>query len=1183
MHRPAIICVDDEPAVLASLAVELKQALGQECWIETAVGGEQALRLFQALREQGYEIAIVLSDYGMPGLKGDELLATIHSLSPHTLNIMLSEQVDLAVVSNALRQAKLYRYIAKPWQTEDLTNSVLAALHSFLQTRQREVQIEQLSRRNQELQQEINTLEQAQQTILEKQQYYEQITEFNSAIFYIYDLNQQQNVYVNHELTNILGYSTAEIQAMGAHFLPSLVHPEDLPRLLAGMERFKQMGDTEVLETEYRIRDVRGEWHWFYSRDRIFSRNPDGSPRQSLGTAMDITAQKRAELEILQLNSQLEQRVQARTAALQASQSRFAGMVEIASDAIISIDAQQRITLFNRGAEAIFGYTAMEVLGQPLDLLLPQRYSILHSHYIEQFAHSSQLSRRMGERSEVYGRRRDGSEFPAEASISRLDLEGELVYTVILRDISDRKQIELTLSQQAERERLIADMTRHIHQSLELETILRTTVTEVRQLFQADRVMVYRFLPDWSGTIDVESVVEPWPTVLGSTLKDHCFAEGYIDRYRQGRIQQVADIFQAGLADCHVDFLSHFQVRANLVVPILQDEQLWGLLIAQQCSAPRQWQPWEVALLQQLATQAGIAIQQSQLYQQTRQQAQREEALNRVIQAIRQSLDLKTIFNTAAAEIGKLLGIDQVFIVQYLAEQMAWVHVAQYRADQRLPVTLGLRIPEADNPLSDRLKQLEVVRVNTTFDLSDPINSQLAETFPGHWLLVPLKVNQTLWGSVTLTHHQAGFSWDDTELDLLYAITDQLAIAIQQSQLYERTRKQADREQALNRVMQSIRQTLDLQAIFTTAVTEIGQLLHADRAEIVQYLPEQRLWQHLAEYCCSPDLPSTVGLEIADENNPLAEQLKRLQIVRIQNAQACEDPINRSLAERLPGAWLLMPLQVNGQIWGSLSLIRNMPGQGWHSEEVTLVYTMADQLAIAIQQVKAFEQTQQELRERQRAEIELQNSLKEKISLLQEVHHRVKNNLQVISSLLLLQSRRVDHPQARAILEDSQNRVMAMSLVHQNLYQTHNFAQVGFAEYVRTLTNYLFQSLNVQSEQVTLHTEIDSTAIVPLEKAVPCGLILNELITNALKHGFYAEDQRGDLWINLVVNDNDSLTLRVANNGNPLPTNFSLESSESLGLKLVKVLSEQLNAILEINAEGPTVFSITFNPAADLE
>lgn len=177
-------------------------------------------------------------------------------------------------------------------------------------------------------------------------------------------------------------------------------------------------------------------------------------------------------------------------------------------------------------------------------------------------------------------------------------------------------EAEEVLRQQTERERLVVKIAQRIRQSLNLEEILNTTVSEVRQFLQADRVFIYRFEPDWGGLVVVESVSDDWKPILGSRLKDPTFVSSYVQPYKQGRIQATEDIYAGELTPCYVDFLAEFQVRAALIVPILQGEELWGLLEANHCSSPRQWQQLEINLLKQLATQVAIAIQQSTLFEQ---------------------------------------------------------------------------------------------------------------------------------------------------------------------------------------------------------------------------------------------------------------------------------------------------------------------------------------------------------------------------------------------------------------------------------------------------------------------------------------------------------------------------------------------------------------------------------------
>lgn len=178
------------------------------------------------------------------------------------------------------------------------------------------------------------------------------------------------------------------------------------------------------------------------------------------------------------------------------------------------------------------------------------------------------------------------------------------------------RQTEQALRQQAKREQLVTQISQTIRQSLNLEEILNTTVAEVRQFLATDRVILYRFEADWSGVVLVESVAAEWIPILGTVIEEPCFRDSYVQHYRQGRIRAIEDIHTAGLASCHINLLTRFQVKANLVVPILQGEHLWGLMIAHHCRGPRHWQQAEISLLNQLATQAAIAIQQAELYQQ---------------------------------------------------------------------------------------------------------------------------------------------------------------------------------------------------------------------------------------------------------------------------------------------------------------------------------------------------------------------------------------------------------------------------------------------------------------------------------------------------------------------------------------------------------------------------------------
>ncbi len=185
-------------------------------------------------------------------------------------------------------------------------------------------------------------------------------------------------------------------------------------------------------------------------------------------------------------------------------------------------------------------------------------------------------------------------------------------------DISDRKAAEATQQQRIDRERVVTKIAQRIRQSLHLDEILTTTVEDVRQFLQVDRTIVFQFNPDWDGRVLVESIAEGCLSIQSILIHDPCFEDNYAEPFRKGLVTAKSDIQDGSTSPCHLDMLSSFHVRANLVVPILQDDNLWGLLIAHHCQAPRHWQPMEIELLQQLAVQLGIAIQQASLLEQLR-------------------------------------------------------------------------------------------------------------------------------------------------------------------------------------------------------------------------------------------------------------------------------------------------------------------------------------------------------------------------------------------------------------------------------------------------------------------------------------------------------------------------------------------------------------------------------------
>ncbi|MDZ8052854.1 MAG: GAF domain-containing protein [Aulosira sp. ZfuVER01] len=724
-------------------------------------------------------------------------------------------------------------------------------------------------------------------------------------------------------------------------------------------------------------------------------------------------------------------------------------------------------------------------------------------------------------------------------------------------------------------------------------------------------------------------------------------------------------------------------------------------------------------------------------------QAQQEQTLNRVFQSIRSSLDLSTIFSTAMDEVTQLLDLHQTSIVQYFSERQYWKILVVNHQNELLKNPTGLEIPDEGNPLAAQLKQFQVVQIDGMDSINDPINQKIAEMVPGAWLLTPIVVNGTIWGCLTLVKPIQEAPWKQEELEIARQVADQLAIAIQQAQLYqqmqqelsdreraeaalqqfnqeleqrvqERTaqlnmalsaakmgtwdlnlqtkivqwspeeyalfgfqtdaqgrvldrdgevvspyptfelflscihpddrdyvvqqtrqvieqassyeveyrqirrdgsihwvyargacvldkqgqpvrlagiamditnRKQAEAvlqqqarlEQVLRLVTQEIRQSLDLDAILTTAVTEVRQTLQADRVAVYRFNSDwsgkfivesvASGWVKLVKPNIKKVWEDTYLQETQGGRYKNHENFAVTDIYTVGH-QHCHIALLEQFQAR---AYAIAPIFSGDHLWGLLAIYQNSAPRHWQSWEVELLQQIANQLAIAIQQSELYKQLQIELQERQQIEEQIRASLKEKEVLLREVYHRVKNNMQMVSSLLNLQASSIDDPAVLKLLSESQRRVKTMALVHERLYRSENLARINFATYVQHLVNDLVRSYTSNKSSIRAFIEVEELEL-DLDTAVPCGLIINELVSNALKYAF--PNQQGEIMLQFWLYDPEYYCLIVKDNGIGIPAHIDPQCTISLGMQLIHGLTEQLGGTLQLDRQAGSQFKI---------
>ncbi|WP_103670055.1 response regulator [Pseudanabaena sp. BC1403] len=281
---------------------------------------------------------------------------------------------------------------------------------------------------------------------------------------------------------------------------------------------------------------------------------------------------------------------------------------------VIVLDLEGKIIRFNRECERVTGYYFEEVRNQNFcKIFLPHEEATAVSKTFTRFSNGSLSNSYENHWLTKSGKRR----LISWSTTAVVESENKIAFIIGSGlDITDRKQVEEEVRLQNWRSIVFSQITLRIRQSLNVNEILNTTVEEVRKYLKADRVVVYRFDGEWDGVVAVESVEPPWIALLTADIKDACFRNGLWEDFRQGRKVVNDDIPNSDMPDCYKKMMAQCQVQATLVVPILESDQLWGLLIAHQCSEPRHWSSFEVNFLAELGNQVGIALYQATLLEQ---------------------------------------------------------------------------------------------------------------------------------------------------------------------------------------------------------------------------------------------------------------------------------------------------------------------------------------------------------------------------------------------------------------------------------------------------------------------------------------------------------------------------------------------------------------------------------------
>jgi GAF domain-containing protein/DNA-binding response OmpR family regulator len=589
-----------------------------------------------------------------------------------------------------------------------------------------------------------------------------------------------------------------------------------------------------------------------------------------------------------------------------------------------------------------------------------------------------------------------------------------------------KKNQSLSVKRLIEEEKAIARLISHIQHCSNINQIFATATTEVRQILKADRVAIYRFNPDWSGAFIIESVAAGWKSLIHQQIEhpeltnnvSNCSIKYLVETqpnaleiekkdFTLNKCFRICnDIYQAGFSQCYIETLEKYQARAYIIVTIYKHNHLWGLLAAYQNSTPRTWKKIDVKFLEHISTHFSIALQQNELLQQNQQQEQelkiaidnqlriraeelakeanKERALAQVIDKIRQTLDLETIFSTATREIRQLLDADRVGIFEF-APNTNYYEGSFISEAVIEPFSSALQQPVVDRCFGDdyatNYQQGNILVINdvNTANLS-PCHREILERFQIQAnLVLPLLKGKELWGLLCIHQCCAPRQWETEEIEFLIKITVQLGVALQQAELLFKAEKKtqelqqaleivqqqkeqqviiAQQESTISRIIESIRQTLDIDTIFQVTTQEIRQTLECDRVVVYRFFPD---WN--GEFVYESSTEGWTPLVVANMKTVwLDTYFQETEGGRYANHEtfAVEDiytightPCHIELLEIFQiRAYMIAPVFAGDQLWGLLAAYQNTGPRPWQDREINLLARIGDQLGVAVQQAE---------------------------------------------------------------------------------------------------------------------------------------------------------------------------------------------------------------------------------------
>ncbi|MCP4542217.1 MAG: GAF domain-containing protein [Chloroflexi bacterium] len=641
-----------------------------------------------------------------------------------------------------------------------------------------------------------------------------------------------------------------------------------------------------------------------------------------------------------------------------------------------------------------------------------------------------------------------------------------------------------------------------------------------------------------------------------------------------------------------------------------------------------------VAILRDITERKRMGEHVHRMGDEARRRVREQMALREVMAVIASTLNLSDVLGRIAEQMCQIVDVTSASVCSWESVTKTSTMLAEYYNPNACAQeqTLGVgssRVIENSKFMRTLLAGQSWTDFIDTPDLSESNRNHMLQYGAQAILYVPLYVRGQLIGFAELRESRRSKRFTPEETSLCWAIAQEATVAIENARLHEQVqqelveRKQAEeslrtlneelenqvsqrtaeltktnvqlvreideRKEAEARLLERNREllslhsaaaatnaSLDLEFVLETVSWEMTNLLQIERCVIYERNEGANVVSVIAEYSAIDDKGKAMRGQTCDlAHYPLRERVMAERSTRqITISQPDVDLAELGRMHEIGiKTLLIVPMVFQDRVVGLVEMWDSQVERTFTDREISVVQFLTTQAASAVENARLYERAQREIKERIRAEEQIKASLKEKEVLLKEIHHRVKNNLQVISSMLRLQARNVDDQLTLQVLEESQNRIRSMALIHERLYRSQDLAKVDFGVYIRDLAIHLVHSYKTYSGGVDLDVNVEDI-FLDIDTAIPCGLIANELICNSMKYAFPSND-RGKINVDVYVNQ-EQLTMIISDDGVGIPPDLDYRNTGSLGLQLVNALVDQLEGSIELYNNEGTEFKITF-------